>query len=381
MTQTVEQPAVEQLAIEQSKRPLSGRGRRLRDLATRLTTPLLPDDYLQLINPLWSSRELRAKVEDVVPQADDAATLVLRPGWGWSFDHQPGQYVGIGVQVGGRWHWRSYSLTSPAVGAGDLLEVTVKAMPEGFVSDHLVRGLEPGTIVRLAAPQGDFVLPDPPPGQILFLAAGSGITPILSMLRTLDRRGSVPDVVLVHTAPDADAMLFREEIRELADRHPGLTVVEHFSRERGRLSLADTEALDAACPDWRNRAAWACGPEAMLDAAERLWDRSGQKQRLRLERFSATLVGGGESGSVTFARSGRSVEVDGATTLLEAGERDGATMPAGCRMGICHTCVVPLVSGTVRDLRSGNEITGHESDAPPVQTCVSAAVGDCVLDV
>jgi ferredoxin-NADP reductase len=290
------------------------------------------------------------------------------------------------VQVGGRWHWRSYSLTSPAIGSGDLLEITVKAMPEGFVSEHLVRGLEPGTIVRLAAPQGDFVLPDPPPGRILFLAAGSGITPILAMLRTLDRRSikgqsTVPDVVLVHTAPDADAMLFRDEIRDLTDRHPSLTVIEHFTRERGRLSLADPEALDALCPDWRDRATWACGPEAMLDAAESLWDRSGQKHQLRLERFSATLTGGGESGTVTFARSGRSVDVDGATTLLEAGERDGATMPAGCRMGICHTCVVPLVSGTVRDLRSGNEITGHESEAPPVQTCVSAAVGDCVLDI
>src|SRR4051794_10602498 len=190
-------------------------GSRLRDLAARLTTPLLPDDYLQLVNPLWSSRELRARVEAVVPQGPDpdnadAATLVLRPGWGWTFDHQPGQFIGIGVQVGGRWHWRSYSLTTPAVGSADTLEITVRAMPEGFLSEHLVRGVEPGTVVRLAAPQGDFILPHPPPAEMLFLAAGSGITPILAMLRTLDRRGSMPDVVLVHSAPDADRMLFRD---------------------------------------------------------------------------------------------------------------------------------------------------------------------------
>jgi len=371
-------------------------GSRLRDLAARLTTPLLPDDYLQLVNPLWSSRELRARVEAVVPQGPDpdnadAATLVLRPGWGWTFDHQPGQFIGIGVQVGGRWHWRSYSLTTPATGSADTLEITVKAMPEGFLSGHLVRGVAPGTVVRLAAPQGEFVLPDPPPAEILFLAAGSGVTPIVAMLRTLDRRTAdgrhaMPDVVLVHSAPDADRMLFRDELRPLADRHPGVRIVEHFTREQGRLSLDSPADLDSVCPDWRNRATWACGPEAMLDAAEQLWDRQGIAEQLRLERFAATLTGGGEAGDVTFSKSGKTVPVDGATTLLDAGERSGIAMPAGCRMGICHTCVVPLVEGTVRDLRTGTE---HHVDAHAgaersgrsvqVQTCVSAAVGDCVL--
>jgi ferredoxin-NADP reductase len=363
-------------------------GARLRDWAARLTTPLLPDDYLQLVNPLWSTRELRGRVERVVRQTDDAATLVLRPGWGWTFDHQPGQYLGIGVQISGRWHWRSYSLTSPATGSGELLEITVKAMPEGFISEHLVNGLEPGTVVRLAAPQGNFVLPDPAPASVLFLAAGSGVTPIVSMLRTLDRRTAargtaLPDVVVVQSAPDAGRMLFRDELRELAGRHPSIRLVERFTAEQGRLSLDDAAELDTICPDWRDRAVWACGPEAMLDAASALWEREGLDEQLYLERFSATLTGGGEAGEVTFAKSGTTVDVDGATTLLEAGERAGNVMPAGCRMGICHTCMVPLVSGTVRDLRTGNEQTssGKTASDVRVQTCVSAAVGDCVLDV
>jgi ferredoxin-NADP reductase len=377
MSQTVEAPSV-----------AAPKAARLRDWAARLTTPLLPDDYLQLVNPLWSTRELRGRIERVDRQTDDAATLVLRPGWGWTFDHQPGQYLGIGVQIGGRWHWRSYSLTSPAVGSGDLLEITVKAMPEGFISEHLVNGLEPGTVVRLAAPQGNFVLPDPAPASVLFLAAGSGVTPIVSMLRTLDRRATtqgvaLPDVVLIQSAPDAERMLFRDELRELAQRHPSITLVERFTTEQGRLSLDDPSALAELCPDWRDRAAWACGPEAMLDAAEALWGREGLDDQLNLERFSATLTGGGEAGDVTFAKSGTTVSVDGATTLLEAGESAGNVMPAGCRMGICHTCVVPLVSGTVRDLRTGNELSssGKTASDVQVQTCVSAAVGDCVLDV
>ena len=162
---------------------------KVRRAGRHLTTPLLPDDYLTLLNPLWSSRELRGRVEKVVPETDDAATIVIRPGWGWRFEHHPGQYVGIGVDVGGKFHWRSYSVSSPPKRTGRTLAITVRAMPEGFVSSHLVNGLEPGTIVRLATPAGDFTLPEPPPQRLLFLVGGSGVTPVMSMLRTLDRRG------------------------------------------------------------------------------------------------------------------------------------------------------------------------------------------------
>src|SRR5262249_41769428 len=168
----------------------------LRKVAARITTPLLPDDYLHLANPLWSARELRGRILEVRRETEDSATLVIQPGWGFSFDYQPGQYIGIGLLVDGRWRWRSYSLTSsPAglCGSGSgsrsprTVTITVKAMPEGFLSTHLVAGVEPGTIVRLAAPRGNFVLPDPAPSSILFLTAGSGITPVMSMLRTLLR--------------------------------------------------------------------------------------------------------------------------------------------------------------------------------------------------
>src|SRR3954454_4992661 len=167
----------------------------LRSVAERITTPLLPDDYLKLANPLWSARELRGKVVEVRRETVDSATLVIKPGWGFSFDYDPGQYIGIGLLVDGRWTWRSYSLTSPpAAPAERTITITVKAMPEGFLSTHLVGGVAPGTVVRLAAPQGDFVMPDPAPASILFLTAGSGITPVMSMLRTLVRRNQITDI-------------------------------------------------------------------------------------------------------------------------------------------------------------------------------------------
>jgi stearoyl-CoA 9-desaturase NADPH oxidoreductase len=349
---------------------------RIRQAGTRLTTPLHPDDYLSMINPLWTARELRGRIERVVRETDDAATVVIRPGWGWRWDHRPGQYVGIGLQLGGKFHWRSYSISSPPVRNGRTLSITVRAMPEGFLSDHLVNGCEPGTIVRLAAPEGDFVLSDPPPEKILFLVGGSGITPVMAMLRTLDRRGTLPDVVLHYSSTTPERMIFRSELQELAARHDSLTLVERHTDLDGVLELTD---LERVVPDWRERETWACGPAPMLDAAEQHWESAGLEDDLHLERFSLELSGdGGEGGTITFRNSGKTVEADGATTCLEAGESVGVGMPYGCRVGICHTCTLTLVDGAVRDLRSGAEF---DQQNERVQTCVTVPVGDCTFDI
>lgn len=349
----------------------------LRKLAARITTPLLPDDYLHLANPLWSARELRGRILDVRRETEDSATLVIKPGWGFSFDYQPGQYIGIGLLVDGRWRWRSYSLTSSPVAPGSdrTVTITVKAMPEGFLSTHLVAGVEPGTIVRLAAPQGNFVLPDPAPPSILFLTAGSGITPVMSMLRTLVRRKQISDVTHLHSAPTEAEVMFRAELADLAARHPGYRLQVRETRTQGRLDLA---ALDREVPDWRERQTWACGPEGMLTQAQKLWSSAGVGDRLHLERFAVSKAApAGAGGRVTFARSGRAVAADAATSLMDAGEGAGVQMPFGCRMGICQSCVVGLVEGHVRDLRTGAE---HDPGTR-IQTCVSAASGDCVLDI
>ncbi len=349
---------------------------RVRRAGSKLTTPLHPDDYLRLLNPLWTSRELRGRVEKVIPETEDAATLVIRPGWGWHWDHKPGQYVGIGIPVDGRFQWRSYSISSAPRRSGRHISITVRAMPEGLLSSHLVNGVEPGTIVRLAAPEGDFVLPDPPPERLLFLVGGSGITPVMAMLRTLDRRGTMPDVVLHYSSPTPERMIFRDELDDLEQRHDELVIHRLHTDVDGMLDLAD---LDQICADWRERETYACGPGPMLDAITGHFEDHDLGDRLHLERFSLELGGeGGEGGTITFRNSGKTVEVDGATTVLEAGEQAGIGMPFGCRMGICHTCTLTLVSGTVRDLRNGEDF-GQPNEQ--VQTCVTAAVGDCTLDI
>jgi stearoyl-CoA 9-desaturase NADPH oxidoreductase len=347
----------------------------LRKMAERITTPLLPDDYLRLANPLWSARELRGRIVQVRRETHDSATLVIKPGWGFSFDYEPGQYMGIGLLIDGRWRWRSYSLTSTPVKGARTVTITVKAMPEGFLSAHLVAGVKPGTIVRLAAPQGNFVLPDPAPRAMLFITAGSGITPVMSMLRTLVRREQITDVIHLHSAPTKADVMFEPELDQLARDHAGYRLRLRTTRSQGRLDLAQ---LDTEVPDWRERQTWACGPEAMLNAAEGAWSAAGLPERLHLERFAVSRAApAGAGGTVTFAKSGKSTAADAATSLMDAGERMGVQMPFGCRMGICQSCVVGLLEGHVRDLRNGAE---HEPGTR-VQTCISAASGDCVLDI
>ena len=347
----------------------------LRGLAARATTPLLPDDYLKLLNPLWTARELRGEIVDVRNETADSATVTIKPGWGFSADYRPGQYVGIGLRVEGRWHWRSYSLTSVPVRDKKLITITVKATPEGFLSSHLVNGVTPGTIVRLAAPKGDFALPDPPPPKILFVSAGSGITPLMAMLRSLTARGQSPDIVHVHSAPTAEDVIFHDELRDLETSQPGYRLHLQLTKQDGKL---DFDNLEDLVPDWRDRPTWACGPTPMLDTVETLWDAAGLSDDLHMERFAiARTDKGGEGGTVTFAISDKTIEIDGATSLLEAGEKVGIQMPFGCRMGICQTCVLPLEDGYVRDFRSGDEHGAGDR----INTCVSTASGDCTLKI
>src|SRR5947209_10895562 len=194
----------------------------LRALET-LSTPLLPDDYLELVNPLWSTRELRGRVEHVRRETAEAATILIKPGYRWP-GHKPGQYLRIGLDIEGVRHWRAYSLTSDPWREDGLIGITVKCVDEGIVSPYLVRRGRPGTIVSLGGVEGDFVLPEALPDKLLFISAGSGITPVMSMLRSIARRGAMNDVVLLHSAHDDADVIFGEELRRLARQHEGFRI-------------------------------------------------------------------------------------------------------------------------------------------------------------
>src|SRR4051794_24976763 len=232
-----------------------------------LFSPLLPDDYLELINPLWSTQELRGRIERIVPETPEAVTVLIRPGHEWS-GHRPGQYLRIGVVVDGVHHWRAYSLTTDPGRPDGLIGITPKLVESGVVSPFLVRRARPGDIVRLGGVEGTFVLPDPPPPRPLFLSAGSGITPIMSMLRALEGRGALADAVHVHSARSEEGVIFAERIADLAARHPGYRLTLRITGAEGRIAPPD---LDHLCPDWRQRDAFASGPGEMLDALAAHW--------------------------------------------------------------------------------------------------------------
>ncbi|MCI3900134.1 ferredoxin reductase [Streptomyces spectabilis] len=341
-----------------------------------LTSPLSPDDYLGLLDPLWSARHPAGRVTAVLPEGPAAATLVIRPGRGWH-GHRAGQYLPVGVEIDGVRHWRTYSITSSAA---DAPTITVKALRGGRVSPHLVHRTRPGTVLRLGPAQGEFVLPRPLPDRLLFVTAGSGITPVMGMLRTLaGHPGPVPPTLLLHSAPRPEECLFRAELAVMEARTPWLDVHLTYTRTDGRLT---PDRIAALCPDWRRRDAWVCGPSGLLDAAERSWEGAGVRERLRLERFRLAPLPPRGSGAVgvpvLFGRSGVEAAAGPSVPLLDVGETAGVTMPYGCRRGICFGCLAPLAEGNVRDLRTGQV---HGGPGEMIQTCVNAAAGPLVLDL
>jgi stearoyl-CoA 9-desaturase NADPH oxidoreductase len=348
--------------------------RAVRRLAESVATPLLPADYLDLVAPLRATAQLRGRVVSVTPETRHAATVEIRPGRSWK-GHRPGQYIRIGIDVDGVRHWRAYSLTSQSTSADELLSITVKAIPNGKVSNHIVRLLSVGTLVHLDQASGDFVLPRPLPARTLFLTAGSGVTPVMGLLR--NHLDGLHDVVVVHSAPTRDDVIFGDQLRDWAGTGR-LRLVERYTETEGILLPSD---LDELVPDWRQREAWACGPIGLLDAMESHWAEAGLAERLHTERFRSALITEGEGGTVTFARQGAVVEADGATPILDVGEHAGVLMPSGCRMGICFGCVVPLKQGVVRDLRDGQLTIAAEGDSIHIQTCVSAVAGSCEIDL
>ncbi|WP_067502013.1 ferredoxin reductase [Actinoplanes sp. TFC3] len=338
-----------------------------------ITTPVVPADYLDAIAPLRNAKVLRARVEAVRPETANSATLVLRPGRGW-VPHEPGQYARVGVDVAGVRLWRSYSITSTPARRDGRITITVNAVPGGVVSTHLVRRARRGMLLHLDVPTGEFLLPATRPAKALFVTAGSGITPVMGMLRSALHE--LRDVVVVHSAGTHEAVVFGAELRTLA-AEGRIRLIERHTRTDGRIKPAD---LDELVPDLFERQVWACGPNEMLDDLEAHWADAEAGHLLVTERFRPALISGEGGGTVTFTKSGTVVETDGSVPLLDSGEQAGVLMPSGCRMGICFSCVLPLREGAVRDLRDGSLTVAEPGDSIPVQTCISAAAGPCQIE-
>jgi ferredoxin-NADP reductase len=342
-----------------------------------LTSPHGVDRYLEQVNPMWAAHEVRARIVDVhrevdVPGEPPVATLTLQPTSTWR-GHRAGQHVQLGVEINGaRRTTRVFTISSPDSHAGDRFTITLRANPDGVVSRFLVEQAGPGTLVHLSQAEGDFVLPDRVPEHVVFISGGSGITPVMSMLRSLQRRTHRGRITFIHYARSAEHQIFADELAEVRRTGHG-TDLYLLHPEKGDPALSPAW-LEHKVPGYRDLPTGACGPAPLIEAVQAAYDGS---ETLKVEYFQPPRPSGEAGGTVTFERSGQSATNSGAT-LLEQAEALGLRPEFGCRMGICFSCTSRKSAGTVR-----NVITGATSSLPDedIQICISAPEGDCHMDL
>ncbi|MCH9735463.1 MAG: fatty acid desaturase [Actinomycetia bacterium] len=294
-----------------------------------------------------------------------------------------GAFVSVRVEVGADFLVRQYSLVHDSV-SSDTMEICIKRVPDGRVSNQLNDTLRTGkyvTLVGVPANTGGMTITTPPP-KSLFIAGGVGITPIISQLRKIAREAPASDAVLLYFNRDDHSIIFGRELRQLAESS-GVRV--HFftdepSRLRdvtqGRLSQI---LLKRHVRDIAERETFVCAPPAMIDLAQRhLLGLGLDTERFHTESFAPpTLARPADDGrryTVRFRRSERSVEIDGATTLLEAAGRAGIRVPTGCERGLCGACVSPKLSGAT-------QLEAERGAMERITVCNSLACSDIELDL
>jgi ferredoxin-NADP reductase len=347
-----------------------------------VATPHSVDSYLEQLDPLLVTGECRAEVVGA-ERGEESVTLTLRPNRAWR-GFRAGQFVQVAVEIEGVRHQRCYSPTC-AEGRGATLEITTKRHPEGLVSNFLADRARPGMIVGLSQADGDFQLSDPRPQSsagVLLIGGGSGVTPLMAILRTLLDEGYGGPIALLHYAPDRERAIYRDDLERLAASHPNFSLYRSYTRAPGLGELDghfSPTHLPESAPCFAEAETFACGPTALLDAVRGTW-ANGLEHRLHVESFvppTFVPVGAPGEGQIHFADSDVEVANNGAP-LLEQAEAGGLSPEYGCRMGICHTCTCRKRAGTHKNL-----LTGEVSSAPDeeIQLCVSAALGDLTVEI
>ncbi|XLX41100.1 ferredoxin reductase [Ectopseudomonas mendocina] len=328
------------------------------------------DLCLRLLHPALRLNRVFAQVKARRWVADDMLAIELRCN-GNARDWRAGQHVQLYLEQDGVRHGRSYSLTR--VTADGRIELAVKRQPGGRLSNRLLDHLAVGEVIELGQAFGDFAWPQEQ-GAVLLLAAGSGITPLLGLLREALARGFAAPVTLLHQVRRQGQQAFVEELLALAARYNNFQVLWVFSGEGDRLSAERLAALPG-------EHLLLCGPRGFVEQACGWWRDAGRGDSLQAESFSPLPVlaetAAGEV-RLSFARSRQRVSGSSNASLLEQAEAAGLRPAHGCRQGICTSCTCLLLGGTVRDLRSG-ELFAEPNQ--PIRLCVSAPHGDVEIDL
>lgn len=348
-----------------------------------LVKPSVFDFWAGHFNAAWSWERPLARVVARRIEAQGTVTLDLKANRHCGAI-QPGQHVNISAEVNGRRVTRSYSPTRVSR-TGKRLSITIKQVDGGRLSSHLCRHAQVGDALELGPAFGDMRLGSSlQDGPLLFLAAGSGITPLISLTRALDQAGFTQALTLVYWARTRAEMCFVAELRALAARQPRFQVHFVLTQEAQPLSGEHAGRLNAdlladLVPDLAQRRVCACGPAGFVDTARVL--STGQARSFQGEAFTPpTQAIGDATGTVQIrlALSGRTLRVPAGQALLPALEAQGLNLPSGCRMGICNTCSCPKQSGTTQHLHTGDREAVPTS---ALRLCVSRACTDLTLDL
>lgn len=350
---------------------------RLKRLARPLVAPAVFDFWAGKLNPLWTWERPLARVVTRRVAARGAVTLELEPNGHWQ-GCLPGQHVNISAEVDGQRITRSYS--PDRVGDGRIA-ITIKAIEGGRLSPRL-QCAQVGDLLEVGPAFGTMTLPPRPEGAWLFLAAGSGITPLMAMTRALAAQGMPVPLTLAYWARNREEACFVDELEALAAAHPRFTLHLLTTREAaaggdpaGRI---DGALLERLVDGLDGRHVYACGPGGFVRSAQALLEP--RVRAFHGEAFTALPRVRHDTGLVqlNLLASGRTVKVARGQPLLEALEAHGIKPPSGCRMGLCNTCACGKRSGGTRHLPTGVE--AHEP-ASSLKLCIHSATTDLDLDL
>ncbi|MDB4971756.1 MAG: oxidoreductase FAD-binding domain protein [Myxococcaceae bacterium] len=388
------------LAPVSSEAQLPRRPKQLQRLASKLVRRALPlldrasasvtadipllEASLGRIDRTLSLRHVRARVVAVRAETHDVNTYVLRPNARFG-SFKPGSYVTLNLTIDGRKVDRSYSLSSAPSDDG-LIAITVKRVPGGLVSNYLADTLKRGTVLDLSVPTGQFVLPAQLPDKLLLISAGSGVTPVMSMLRHLLATGSKSEITFLHFARTPNDVIFRDELDAIRSRHPHVRI--HLCVERadadwmGQHGTFEARHLETAAPEFRSTETYLCGPAGFMKVVmQTLESAQADMGKLHYERFnldfdvSAFL---GQTQLVRFVKTGVESLSTGPVTILEQAEARGVRLESSCRTGVCGTCRCTKLKGVVVDVTTGEASGEGEGFIYP---CISIARGAVELSL
>lgn len=343
--------------------------------------PHAVDFWLGRVNRLWSTWEPRARVVGRVAEADNATTLVLKPNRHFK-GFRAGQHFNVSVEIDGVRHTRSYS-ASNAPGRDGLLQITVKAVEGGNISRYLQQ-VPVGAVFPIGQAFGEFELPGGDDACVLS-AAGSGITPMLSLLKAQAAYSFPRPVTLAYWARTRSEWIQAQTLHEWAERFANfkLRLITTGPGEAGDGELTGrlSEAQRAAyLPEGGPAHVLACGPGGFVARARELMESFALS--FQAEAFSPpvpiTAADDTDTVQITLQNTGRVLQVPRGRSLLQALEDQGVTPAHGCRMGICNTCACGKARGATRDLHTGQV---DEEPTHALRLCINSAQSDLILEL